>query len=90
MTTHNEPPLFYGLLLMPFLFLWRRLRDFLQRPFRLSLKGHRLDLSVRHEPEASDAKCLPTTRLSQKPIDDEETDTQSETVHYARDSTIDD
>ena len=52
--TIKEQQGFFGLLLMLFLFLLRALRDFLRRPFRLSLKAQRLGPSNQPKHQGSD------------------------------------
>lgn len=88
--TTNEQHGFFGLLLMLSLYLLRRSRDCLRKPFRLSLKAPQLDLSVQHKPRASDAKHPPTTGPSEKPTTDDGNNTARRTEPCEKDSTISD
>ena len=90
MTTTQEQPLFLGLLLMLSLFLLQRLRGFLQKPFRLSLKVPQSGLSMQVKHLPSDEKCPPTTEPSVTPTTDDGNSTARKTDHYERDSTISD
>tara|TARA_Y100000361_G_scaffold151492_1_gene169023 strand:+ start:1449 stop:1724 length:276 start_codon:yes stop_codon:yes gene_type:complete len=85
--TPNEQHGFFGLLLMLSWYLLRRLRAFLQRPYRLSLKAPRLDLSVQHNPRASDEKPPLTIEPSETPTTDDESSIARRTAACEKDST---
>lgn len=87
MTTMSEQQPFYVLLLMPFWFLLRRLRDFLRRPFRLSLKAPQSGLSMQVERRPSDERYPPTTEPSEKPTSDAGPSIARRTEPYEKDST---
>ena len=85
--TPNERHGFFGLLLMLSLYLLRKLQDFLQRPFRLSLKAPQSGLSMQLEHRPSDAKLAPTTEHSEMPTTDDASNTAPRAESYGRDST---
>lgn len=89
MTTKEQQGSF-GLLLMLSWYLLRRLRVFLQRPFRLSLKAPLSGLSMQVERQPSDGRQAPTTEPSEMPTTDDENSIARKTVPSERDSTIKD
>lgn len=85
--TTNEQHGFFGLLLMLFLLLLRKSRDFLQKPFRLSLKAPQSGLSMQVERRPRSEKQALTIEPSEMPTTDDGNSIARRTAVSEKDST---